>query len=581
MFVHARRLSTVIVDYTLVSNCCVFFRSCLELLSGDARSEWTRLGIAYARIEHLIRGIFYHLSSWIILWFQLYMLEFVRTMHTYRCRYAVSSDFAMGWFYGCYCGNYDESPSNFVDSRRHREALQCCRFYGWLFMAGLEKIWWWWWMDGCWTRIVFGEHSRKQWSIATFQRYVSPPLWEAGRFSYESFRPSTPSRKELAAAIVVLKNRHRMSIKCVDDLCQLMRVLKIPSFPTRFKGISRLLLSDESTPSAPVESIIMCPSCCSISISSSHCDNVECNHHRSYSLPPFTFMTIPILSQLRDILARTSNLNFGHQKQTLTIAGTAMHDIYQGDVYREIARKEKDDFLSLIMNVDGVQVSKSSSSSLWIITFAINELKRNERFKMKNIIVGGILSAPSKPSRDHMRVFLQPCVNELIVLEQGESFEVTTMKPDRLVLMKVFLIGSCCDKPAQSLVQGISEPTGAYGCGRCEIEGTLFVSLSPSFINSIDFHLQELPWLHRRNQRRGSVFFPSFLWTRRSLACVRMKLMMPSCPFVLTIEQQGKWSSGIKCEGRSTSVFYVILLTSMLANAFYPILCTIFTMVSL
>ena len=116
-------------------------------------------------------------------------------------------------------------------------------------------------------------------------------------------------------------------------------------------------------------------------------------------------MTIPILSQLRDILARASNLNFGHQQQTPSATGTEMHDIYQGDVYREIARKEKDDFLSLIMNVDGVQVPKSSSSSLWIITSAINDKKRNERFKMKNIIVGGILSAPSKPSRDHMRVF--------------------------------------------------------------------------------------------------------------------------------------------------------------------------------
>jgi hypothetical protein len=62
-------------------------------------------------------------------------------------------------------------------------------------------------------------------------------------------------------------------------------------------------------------------------------------------------------------------------------------------------------------------------------------------------------------------------VDELVQLENGAIFEVRNGDATRLMMLNVFLIASCCDKPAQSLVQCISEPTGAYGCGSCEIQG--------------------------------------------------------------------------------------------------------------
>ena len=264
-----------------------------------------------------------------------------------------------------------------------------------------------------------------------------------------------------------------MSNKCVDHICQLMRRLRVENFPSSFSAINHLLLPDSSTPYF-VNCVNICPVCCLKSASSSHCDNTDCGQSRSYSHPPIQSMIIPILSQLRDILARTSSLTFEHQHRTASSPDDVIRDIYHGEVYRKIAADEPGKFLTLIMNIDGVQISKSSSSSLWIVTFAINEIHRNERFKMKNIIVGGVLSTSSKPSRDQIRVFLEPIVKELRQLERGESYEVKHMWSDQLLFLKTFLIASCCDKPAQSLVQGISEPTGAYGCGRCEIQGLSF-----------------------------------------------------------------------------------------------------------
>ena len=274
--------------------------------------------------------------------------------------------------------------------------------------------------------------------------------------------------------MIMLRIRHRMSIKSIDDLCKLMRVLKISNFPRNFASMNRLLTPESSTP-LPINSFYICPTCCSTSGSSDHCENNKCKHFQAYSEKPFESMIIPITSQLQDVLSRQPKLNLEHQnrKQAELISDATMHDIYDREVYQRIVLYERERFISFTMNIDGVQISKSSTNSLWIVTFAINEIKRTERFKMKNIIVGCILSANVKPSHEHIRVFLQPIVKELIQLEKGAFFKIKNANINEWMFFKVFLICCCADKPAQSLIQGLSEPIGAYGCGRCELQGKI------------------------------------------------------------------------------------------------------------
>jgi thioredoxin reductase len=69
---------------------------------------------------------------------------------------------------------------------------------------------------------------------------------------------------------------------------------------------------------------------------------------------------------------------------------------------------------------------------------------------------------------------LSSIVEELRELEQGYVFvDYRKLPNDQNTVIKVFLIGACCDKPAQALVQNIAEPIAAFGCGRCEIEGEI------------------------------------------------------------------------------------------------------------
>lgn len=64
-------------------------------------------------------------------------------------------------------------------------------------------------------------------------------------------------------------------------------------------------------------------------------------------------------------------------------------------------------------------------------------------------------------------------INELKHLEVGRMFQLksTNVECVEETFLKVFLVTSCCDKPAQSLVQCLPEPTAKFGCGRCEIKG--------------------------------------------------------------------------------------------------------------
>ena len=80
---------------------------------------------------------------------------------------------------------------------------------------------------------------------------------------------------------------------------------------------------------------------------------------------------------------------------------------------------------------------------------------------------------PSKPTRDQIKLLYRPIIDELLYLASGHSF---TLSEDRDAVIQVYLIAACCDKPAQAILQCISEPIAAYGCGRCEVEGEVISS---------------------------------------------------------------------------------------------------------
>ncbi|CAF1669695.1 unnamed protein product, partial [Didymodactylos carnosus] len=170
-----------------------------------------------------------------------------------------------------------------------------------------------------------------------------------------------------------------------------------------------------------------------------HCPDPKCTEHEKFKKEPLRFLELPVGEQINEILSREKEINFIYQqplrksvdkKQTTkedeqqqlktgdvdqfnpqrclaaslnrfnteenqqqsSRANEEVKDIQDGKVYKQIARNETQQFITLLMNVDGIQVGNSTDVSLWLITMAINEIKRSERFKVKNVITAGISS---------------------------------------------------------------------------------------------------------------------------------------------------------------------------------------------
>ncbi|CAF3847057.1 unnamed protein product [Rotaria sp. Silwood1] len=273
-----------------------------------------------------------------------------------------------------------------------------------------------------------------------------------------------PSTHEIASALIILKNRHSLSNRCLDHICQLMRLVKASNVPKGSAHIKRILLSDSTihftSPS------YYCSTCNQLSSKETNCSNINCEENKSFTKRPPVFLRMPLKPQIEDILLRFPSLHLQQQRCSTLVNSS---DISQGNFYKKVNKNEEENnFITLTMNVDGASIAKSSRSSLWVVTFVINEFKKSERFQVQNVLVGGISAGKSKPTRKEMSVYLQSIVNELLTLENEHGFEDYD---GNIKFLKVFLVAGCMDKPAQALVQNIGDPNGAYGCGKCLLRG--------------------------------------------------------------------------------------------------------------
>jgi hypothetical protein len=260
---------------------------------------------------------------------------------------------------------------------------------------------------------------------------------------------------DIATALVVLKKQHRLSTRCIDDILKLLNTLLVPNTPTSWHQVKKLLSNSKP---ASINQFI-CPSCSHATTSEHQC--VHCSTIHRSRLP--SLRTFSITEQIANILINNTDLDLRYQATT-----TAICDIRDGAMYRTLRNTTAERTLTLTLNIDGVQPSRNTQTTIWPIIMVINELPLKRRFALENIILAGVWSAKSKPSRDSVKLFLQPVINELRELEKGYPF----MCSDGVYsVVLVHLIAACCDKPAQALIQCIPEPIAAHGCGQCEVEG--------------------------------------------------------------------------------------------------------------
>jgi hypothetical protein len=268
----------------------------------------------------------------------------------------------------------------------------------------------------------------------------------------------------VATALIALKSRHHLSNQCVYDIIALLRLFS-KNIPSSYKALCTVLRKRSITHANPSTNTI-CPHCEKLSGQLNRCTSCSA----MYSPIPLSaiplFYTYDIGSQIEAILATSSHLLFNDSDSH----GTHMSGITHGNMYKSLVARESERLLTLSMNVDGIQPNKGSDQSLWPILMVINEIERKKRFSLENLIIAGMWPGPSKPSRSQMFLFFENIMKDLKVLEQGSS----TDEQEKEQFFKIFLLASCCDKPAQCLIQCLPEPIAFFGCGFCEIQGQLF-----------------------------------------------------------------------------------------------------------
>ncbi|CAF4994344.1 unnamed protein product, partial [Rotaria sp. Silwood1] len=169
---------------------------------------------------------------------------------------------------------------------------------------------------------------------------------------------------------------------------------------------------------------------------------------------------------------------------------TELSDVCDGAVYRKLARTQRDSFITLTLNIDGISIFQSSNRSIWIFTAAINEIARQDRLKLNNMLILAISSSLCKPSKAQMQSMLKPIVQNLKRIENGISFST----PDQAAVWgRVFLILSCNDKPAQALLQNLGEPHGRFGCGDKVSTGKTTIRVFPT-APTITYSLRTNEW---------------------------------------------------------------------------------------
>ncbi|CAF1264971.1 unnamed protein product [Adineta ricciae] len=281
-------------------------------------------------------------------------------------------------------------------------------------------------------------------------------------------RSSQPSTKEISTILALFRQRYRLSKACINELCSLLRHLGVHNVPTDFRSIEKNLTKDHEN-TLHAKACIVCTSCGSRGSSVEKCENVKCNSKNNFVSTPTKLYTFRILPQITSILERNRLISEPNTSDHSKIA-----DVIEGQFLRNIHSKERfiesqRQIVSLLINSDGVLI-KRFNRSVWAICMIINELPRNVRFNLDNLIICSLSMGGQKPKKHHFQDLIGEWVHELRQLELG-FYILPNYSQHTFIKFHAYLIAAAMDKPAQSLLMNINECTGYYSCVRCTIKG--------------------------------------------------------------------------------------------------------------
>eukprot|EP00116_Pleurobrachia_bachei_P004156 sb/3464418/ len=182
------------------------------------------------------------------------------------------------------------------------------------------------------------------------------------------------------------------------------------------------------------------------------------------------FYYTPIRDLLEDFLHvnASSMIKFMSEVRQQMFKETEMTDVHQSVRYRRILENSSATstlpFLTLNLNIDGVQTTNSSPSSLYPVMLTVNELPPSTRFK--SILTPLVFLKTS--GCDFDQIILKPLVKDLESLSKvGMNWEPCGVKES----LKVHVFSLPVDAVMRPALVPLKAHSGYYSCPQCMIKG--------------------------------------------------------------------------------------------------------------
>jgi len=187
-----------------------------------------------------------------------------------------------------------------------------------------------------------------------------------------------------------------------------------------------------------------------------------------YLRPKRMYCYRSLISCLNEMFSRTGFLDKCDEWKYRNINDESMGDVFEGRIWKNFVDAEGKKFFSslahnfgVMMNVDWFQPYKHINHSCGVIYLVLMNLPREERFKLENVIIVGIIPGPNEP-KGNINSFLEPLVDELLDLWNGMI--ITSKDPEiGLLRIRVALLALCCDIPAARKCGGFAGHSALRG----------------------------------------------------------------------------------------------------------------------
>ena len=130
----------------------------------------------------------------------------------------------------------------------------------------------------------------------------------------------------------------------------------------------------------------------------------------------------------------------------------------------------------LMLSIDGAQLYQNKQSDCWIYIWILLDLGPDERYKIQNILPGGVIPGPNAPG--NIESFLFPGLSHLSAL-QKEGLRIWDAYHQKVVISLIFLLLVLADAVGMADISGSVGHHGRKGCrllcgfvGRNKVRGS-------------------------------------------------------------------------------------------------------------